>query len=312
MKKEYKIEDECRAYEITDAMLYRSEDHNTQQYMKGYSFMNREYEPETGSGYRYRKGDPVATLDADHGHATYQTYGTYRNENRKIRSDRREDYAYYSDQEGRYYYVSVGDSSAADNQPVTAEDIQKLHQLRDREVYHNNKYRFQEETDKRYLQRMEQERQKMLKGLPNDYEWMEEKVRKHRLVVNAETFVDENGDDMTDHMMAFAAPRTVESALGLNSTDLGIVIEEIMSTMTDNEREVFELVQYKQLSRTTVAAMLQVSEGTVRYRLKSAEEKIRANPFIQRCWEKTQKHSARLNTWAQEHKARKTRKKKSA
>ena len=222
--------------------------------------------------------------------------GAYRNENRKIRSDRRKDYAYYSDQEGRYYYVSVGDSSAIDDRAVTEADIKRLHQLRDREVYHNNKYRYQTETDEEFLARMAVEKEKMQKGLPNDYEWMEEELKEHRLVVNAETYVDEFGNDMTDHMRAFNSPKTVESELGLNCTDLEFAIDEIMQTMTKNEREVFTLVRVKNLPRTTVAKMLGVTEGTIRYRLKSADEKVKSDPFIQNYWQKVKKHSDRLTT----------------
>lgn len=273
----------------------------------------RDHVPESWEEVRTDYGKhKVHTLDADHGHPTYSSYGAYRNENRKIRSDRRKDYAFYSDQEGRYYYVSVGDSSAVDNMPVTEADIKWLHQMRDREVYHNNKYRYQTETDEEFLVRMAVEKEKMLEGLPNDYEWMEEELKEKRLVINAETFVDEFGNDMTDHMQAFSSPKTVESELGLNCTDLEFAIDEIMQAMTKNEREVFTLVRVKNLPRTTVAKMLGVTEGTIRYRLKSADEKVKSDPFIQNYWQKAKKHSDRLVTWDDEQKAKKKAKKTKA
>lgn len=236
----------------------------------------------------------------------YDDYRCYRNEYRKIPVNRRRDYA-FPFVDDTFAVVKPGEYSPVDGRTVTEEDIAYLHRARDREVYRNNKIRHQQVYDYDFLDRVEDEREKMLKGLPNCFEELREKVESVRLIINTGAFVDENGEDITDHMMAFASGASVEAQLGLTDNPLRDAFEEVEAQMDENEREVFNLVYRKGLPRTTVAKMLGVSESTVRYRLKKAVDKVKSNPVIARTRRIYEEQYVKITQWQKEQKEKKKR-----
>lgn len=234
----------------------------------------------------------------------YATYGCYRNEFHKIDKYRRLDYAFpFAD--GTYAIVKAGDYSVYDGKVVTQDDIIWLHRTRNCEVERNIKCVSQSMEHYDLLFALEDEKLKKAKGQPNRVDEIKGEIKRFKYFTKLKMIVDDFGRDQTDHLSIFKGDPSIEVQLGLEINPLHEAIKEVMNSLPDKERSAIRLVHMKGLPRTTVAKMMGVSEGTIRYRLGNAEEKIRSHPFIARYWRIGVQNQARIEAWEQSQKEKK-------
>lgn len=267
---------------------------NKVDYVNGFGGYTEEEVLEFRDSYEATAGDPVRPSDK----GFYQNYSRYRNENWKVRGDHRKDYAFpFSD--GTYGVVKPGDVSPVDGKPVTKEDIDFLHRCRDNEVHSNNKYRHKDVEDYDFLEQLDTEKEKMLRGLPNQYDAMQEEYDRVHLVIDQGALVND-GEEITEGVFCGGHIPTPEEALGLTDNPLKDSLAEIYSSLNEEEQEVYQLVWVEKNTRTAVAEMLGVSEGTIRYRLDKIKEKMQQNRIIMSYVDLTGEEKKRRDAWKKE------------
>lgn len=250
---------------------------------------------------RYGKERNVPVKPSDKG--LYKNYGCYRNECRKIPSGRRGDYAFpFCD--GTYGIVKPGDVSPLDGKAVTEEDIAYLHRSRDNEVGSNMKFRHKDVNDYDLLERLDTEEEKKRRGLPNDYEEVAAEFKRFRLVIDQGSLIND-GEGITEQVLCSSRIPTPEAALGLDDDPLKDAFGEVILTLTESERKVFQFVFIQGFTRTAAGKMLGVSEGTVRNRIRSIKEKLEGNPVIMRHVDIFQAQGERIQAWEELQKEKK-------
>lgn len=263
-------------------------------------------------GWYEDKSDDYLTIGGpkcitDKGRYSYsKVYCYYQDEYRKIRTDCRKDYAYFF-ADNTYAIVKPGDYAASDGRVVTEEDIHCLHMCRDNEVARNCKIKFRKPVDTGlfdFYERLDQEEMKMFKGLDNEYEEMKALSYELRTGVSIDSFVDEEGNDCTDHMMEFADP-AAEIRIDLIDSPLLDEVEKVMETMTERERAIFSLVRLDGMTITDASKKLGLKQSTAAYHLKKADQKIRNNSFIARQFEIGHYWYERLEAWDKEQREKK-------
>ena len=213
----------------------------------------------------------VITYPGQHRPKRYRSYGAYKYETYKIRTDRREDYAYYTADNA---LITVDPDL---DEGVTPEIIKEMHKIRDNEVRLNNKVTKRIPPKERKALKAEYDKKK--EKLPNSYKEMKNELNAKFTFAHYDAWTDEEGNSLLDHLpgMASSQENSPENIVinRVHSEELANRLEPKILKLSENTQKVIYMKFFLHMTNAEIGKAINVSESYVREIIAKALRQLR-------------------------------------
>ena len=213
----------------------------------------------------------VITYPGQHHPKRYRSYGAYKCETYKIRTDKREDYAYYTADNA---LITVDPDL---DEGVTPEIIKEMHKIRDNEVHLNNKVTKRIPPNEKKALKAEYDKEQ--KKLPNSYKEMKEELNAKFTFAHYDAWKDAEGHSLLDHLpnMASSQEKSPENIAinRIHSEELANLLGSKILKLSERTQKVIYMKFFLHMTNIEIGKAINVSESYVREIISRALHQLR-------------------------------------